>query len=119
MRPVAGTLIALEWIPEGESPNGWLLCHYTPNVMYVCSKTWLKARAAADQASNQLAGIKSFLLIDRSAGPGVHPMQGDEIRALRRLQREHTGVTYRAAAIRGCPWSGRILNALRCPPMRM
>jgi type 1 fimbriae regulatory protein FimB/type 1 fimbriae regulatory protein FimE len=47
--------------------------------------------------------------------PSVHPMQGDEIRALRRLQREQGQTLYVFASERGGPMSAKSFGTLFAP----
>ena len=48
----------------------------------------------------------------KSGSPSVHPLQGDEIRALRRLQREQGGSSHVFSSERGSPMTPKAFHAL-------
>src|SRR5882724_2823811 len=48
----------------------------------------------------------------KNGSPSVHPMQGDEIRALRRLQREQEASPYVFTSERGGPMSAKSFGTL-------
>ena len=71
-----------------------------------------------------LGGVRSAMAPDRArtgrlhvrrakhGSPSVHPMQGDEIRALRRLQREQEASPHVFASERGGPMSAKSFGTL-------
>src|SRR5262249_25069916 len=77
------------------------------NVMGVPGQRWHAAKRGERENTGRLHVRRS-----KKGTPSVHPMQGDEIRALRRLQREQEASRYVFNSERGGPMSAKSFGTL-------
>ena len=76
--------------------------------------SWKTARAAGRHTREYLTTAEIELHVHRAknGSPSVHPMQGDEIRALRRLQREQGPSSHVFMTERDGPMTPKAFHAL-------
>jgi Phage integrase family len=88
--------------------------HRDATIILIAYRHGLRASELCDLRWHQVELSAGRLLVRRSkrGTPGVHPMQGDEIRALRRLQREQGPTPYAFASESGGPMSPKSFGTL-------
>jgi integrase len=88
--------------------------HRDATMILLAYRHGLRASELCDLQWHQIELSAGRLHVRRSKGgtPSVHPMQGDEIRALRRLQREQEASPYVFTSERGGPMSAKSFGTL-------
>jgi integrase len=88
--------------------------HRDATMILLAYRQGLRASELCDLQWHQVELNTSRLHVRRSkrGTPSVHPMQGDEIRALRRLQREQEASPYVFTSERGGPMSAKSFGTL-------
>jgi integrase len=88
--------------------------HRDATMILIAYRHGLRASELCDLQWHQVELKTGRLHVRRSkrGTPSVHPMQGDEIRALRRLQREQEASPYAFTSERGGPMSAKSFGTL-------
>src|SRR5712664_1761381 len=88
--------------------------HRDATMILIAYRHGLRASELCDLQWHQIELDAGRLHVRRSkrGTPSVHPMQGDEIRALRRLQREQEAAPYVFTSERGGPMSAKSFGTL-------
>ena len=91
--------------------------HRDATMILIAYRHGLRACELCDLQWHQVELNTGHLHVRRSkrGTPSVHPMQGDEIRALRRLQREQEASPHVFASERGGPVGQELRHAIRAP----
>jgi integrase len=88
--------------------------HRDATMILIASRHGLRASEVCEVQRHQVELSAACLHVGAASGgtPSVHPMQGDEIRALRRLQREQEPGPHVFASERGGPMSPKSFGTL-------